>query len=58
MDPALEAVDWDLELSNLSVTDMFSKLYFIVSPLVNMYIPPSQEKPDSSSNLGIEFFRL
>ena len=32
-------------MSDLSVTDMFSKLYSIMCPLVNMYVPVSQEKP-------------
>ena len=44
IDGALEAVDWDFELSDLPVTDMFSKLHYIMSPLVNLYVPLSQEK--------------
>ena len=45
IDKAPKAVDSDFELCDLSVTDMFSKLYYIMSPLVNMDVPPSQEKP-------------
>ena len=44
IDKALEAVDWDFELLDLSVTDMFSKLHSIMSALVNMCVPLSQEK--------------
>ena len=49
IDIALDAVDWDFELSDLSVTDMFSKLQSIMSPLVNMYVPLIQENPLNKS---------
>ena len=49
IDRALQAVDWDFELSNLSVNDMFYILYSIMSPLVNIYVPLSQEKPSYRS---------
>ena len=34
-----------IELFKHLNTDMFSKLHFIMSPLVNIYVPVSQEKP-------------
>ena len=45
IDRALEAVYWDFELSDLSVTDMFSKLYAIMSSHVNIYVPLSEGNP-------------
>ena len=49
IDRALEAVDWYFELTDVSVTDMFSKLHSIMFPIVNMYFPLSQEKPSNRS---------
>ena len=45
IDRTLEVVDWDFKLSDLSVTDKFSKLHFTMSPFINIYVPLSQEKP-------------
>ena len=44
VDGALEAVDMVFELSDLSVTDMFSKLHSIMSLLVDMHVPLSRVK--------------
>ena len=44
IDNTLEVEDRDFKMSDLSVTDMLSKLHSIMSPLVNMYVPLSQEE--------------
>jgi hypothetical protein len=41
----LQHYNWEFELTNLSVTDMFSRLQEIILPLVNKYVPLNQKIP-------------